>query len=98
MGLHNFPAKKIAFNRNFHLQQPGGVARIVPLEPPPGTRLCAERQPKPTNILITMKLIKVISLGLVALFLGACASKQPPPSQTTSVPTTSTSTTHYPSK
>ncbi|HEX2748119.1 MAG TPA: hypothetical protein VHM91_08985 [Verrucomicrobiales bacterium] len=41
-----------------------------------------------------MKLIKVISLGLVALCLGACASK---PSTTTTVPTT-TSTTHYPSK
>lgn len=30
-----------------------------------------------------MKLIKVISLGLIALFLGACASK---PSQQASVP------------
>ena len=32
-----------------------------------------------------MKLIKVISLGLVALVLGACASKQH--SNTTTVPT-----------
>ena len=34
-----------------------------------------------------MKLIKLISLGLAALALGACASK---PSQTTSVPASST--------
>jgi hypothetical protein len=36
-----------------------------------------------------MKLIHVISLGLAALFLGACASK---PSQQPTVATTTTST------
>ncbi len=33
-----------------------------------------------------MKLIKAISLGLVALCLGACAHKQPAPSTATSTP------------
>ena len=41
-----------------------------------------------------MKLIKVISLGLIALCLGACASK---PSQQASVPASS-STTVIPAK
>lgn len=41
-----------------------------------------------------MKLIKVISLGLIALCLGACASK---PSQQASVPMSS-STTVIPAK
>jgi hypothetical protein len=42
----------------------------------------------------TMKLIQVIALGLLALCLGACASK---PSNTTSVPA-SGPTTYVPAK
>ena len=61
------------------------MARIVPTSEKWTVRKCRPRiQPKHTNKLIPMKLVKVISLGLTALFLGACASK---PSQSTTVPT-----------
>ena len=49
----------------------------------------ATLEPKHTNTSYTMKLIKVTALGLIALCLGACASKPssagsvPPPGPTT---------------
>lgn len=67
------------------------MARIVPpMVSAPGMN-CFARSTNQTNQqkLISMKLVKLISLGLGAMFLGACASK---PSQQ---PTVSTSSGSY---
>lgn len=72
------------------------MARIVPLDSPlrPHAVRGASKQ-NHTNIPITMKLIKVISLGLAALILGACASK---PSQQPTVATTTSGSYVVPAK
>ena len=70
------------------------MALIQPANPP-GIVLWAVRSNNPYQQTVPMKLIKLISLGLIALCLGACASK---PSQQGSVSTTNSGTMVIPAK